>query len=185
LNENIPIGTQPRELISAQAIAQRVASLGQDIAASVPDGPLHVVSVLRGAFVFTADLVRALRRDVRCDFMSVRSYGSETVTSGVVQITQDLGFPVVGKHLLLVEDIVDSGLTLRYLIDLLRTRHPASLHTCALLNKPSRRRTEVTVDFVGFEIPDLFVVGYGLDYDQRYRNLPYVGVIEPEPEEAP
>ena len=171
----------PRELISAADIALRVASLGHDIAAVVPAGPIHVVGILRGAFVFTADLVRALPRDVRCDFMSVRSYGAETVSSGVVQIIQDLGFPVTGKNLLLVEDIVDTGLTLRYLVDLLHARHPATLHTCAFLNKPSRRRTEVSVDFVGFEIPDQFVVGYGLDHDQRYRNLPYIGVIEPEP----
>lgn len=181
MNDTPSIGTWPQPLISADDLSKRVMELGRDIAAAFPEGPIHVVGILRGAFVFTADLVRALPRDVRCDFMSVRSYGSETVTSGAVQITQDLGFPVAGKNLLLVEDIVDTGLTLRYLIDLLAARHPATLHTCALLNKPSRRRTEVTVDFVGFEIPDRFVVGYGLDHDQRYRNLPYVGVIESEP----
>jgi hypoxanthine phosphoribosyltransferase len=181
VNDTPSIGTRPQPLISAVDIAKRVSELGRDIATTIPEGPIHVVGILRGAFIFLADLVRALQRDVRCDFMSVRSYGSETVTSGVVQITQDLGFPVAGKSLLLVEDIVDTGLTLRYLIDLLAARHPATLHTCALLNKPSRRRTDVAVDFVGFEIPDRFVVGYGLDHDQRYRNLPYVGVIESEP----
>jgi hypoxanthine phosphoribosyltransferase len=179
LNDRVAIGTEPRQLISAADIASRVKALGQAIATTIPPGPVHVVGILRGAFIFTADLVRALPRDVRCSFMAVRSYGSATETSGVVQITHDLESPVTGEHVLLVEDIVDSGLTLKHLLDILQTRHPASLYTCALLNKPSRRRTQVSVDFVGFEIPDHFVVGYGLDYDQRYRNLPYVGIIEP------
>ena len=147
----------------------------------IPPGIVQVVAVLRGAFVFAADLIRALPRDVRCDFLAVRSYGSATETSGVVQITQDLSLPITGRHVLLVEDIVDTGLTLRHLLDLLATRRPASLRVCTLLNKLSRRQTEVSVDFVGFEIPDRFVVGYGLDHDQRYRNLPYVGVIEETP----
>ncbi len=128
--------------------------------------------------MFMADLVRALPRETCCDFLAVRSYGSATETSGVVQITHDLSLPVTGQHVLLVEDIVDTGLTLRHLMQLLATRGPASLHTCALLSKPSRRRVQVKVDFVGFEVPDQFVVGYGLDFDQRYRNLPYIGVIE-------
>jgi hypoxanthine phosphoribosyltransferase len=168
----------PRTLISADAIAARLPVLGQEIAARIPSGVIHVVVVLRGAFVFAADLIRALPRDSRCDFLALRSYGSATETSGVVEITHDLGSPVAGEHVLLVEDIVDTGLTLRHLLDLLATRRPASVHVCALLNKPSRRRTDVAVDFVGFEIPDRFVVGYGLDHDQRYRNLPYVGVID-------
>jgi hypoxanthine phosphoribosyltransferase len=137
-----------------------------------------VVGILRGAFVFMADLVRAIPRELACDFLAVRSYGSATQSSGVVQITHDLQTPLVGQHVLIVEDIVDTGLTVRHLLDLLQTRSPASLHVCALLNKPSRRRTQVPVDFVGFEVPDVFVVGYGLDCDQRYRNLPYLGVIE-------
>jgi hypoxanthine phosphoribosyltransferase len=165
-------------LLSSEVISARVRELGQEIASALPVGVLHVVTVLRGAFVFAADLIRATPRDVRCDFLGVRSYGSATESSGVVQITQDLGFPITGQHVLLVEDIVDTGLTLRHLLSLLATRDPASLHTCALLNKPSRRRTDVPVDFVGFEIPDRFVVGYGLDLDQRHRNLPYVAAID-------
>jgi hypoxanthine phosphoribosyltransferase len=168
----------PTPLISAEDIAARVTALGWEIAAAMPPGTIHVVTVLRGAFVFAADLIRALPRDVRCDFLAVRSYGSATETSGVVEIIHDLGLPITGQHVLLVEDIVDTGLTLRHLLDLLATRQPASLHVCALLDKPARRQTKVSVDFVGFEVPDRFVVGYGLDHDQRYRNLPYVGVLE-------
>jgi hypoxanthine phosphoribosyltransferase len=169
---------QPRLLISAQDIAVRVAALGGEVAARLPDGALTVVGVLRGAFVFMADLVRAIPRDVRCDFLGVRSYGAATETSGVVQITSDLSLPVAGQHVLLVEDIVDTGLTLRYLLDLLQAQGPASLHVCTLLSKPSRRRVEVPLDFVGFEIPDRFVVGYGLDADQKFRSLPYVAVVD-------
>lgn len=171
----------PHPLISAEDIAARVAALGWEIATALPPGPVHVVAVLRGAFVFAADLIRALPREVRCDFLAVRSYGSATETSGVVEITRDLGLPITGQHVLLVEDIVDTGLTLRHLLDLLATRQPASLHVCALLNKTSRRQCKVSADFVGFEIPDRFVVGYGLDHDQRYRNLPYVGIVEETP----
>ena len=167
----------PLPLFDQMRLSARVQALGREIDAALPPGPLHVVGVLRGAFVFMADLVRALPRDTRCDFLGVRSYGSATETSGIVEITHDLSLPIGGEHVLLVEDIVDTGLTLRHLQQILATRRPASLHTCTLLNKPSRRRVEVTVDFVGFEVPDLFVVGYGLDLDQRYRNLPYVGVI--------
>jgi hypoxanthine phosphoribosyltransferase len=171
-----------------------VASLAREINAQSADRPIHVVGVLRGAFIFMADLVRALatdangggnnHNDVRCDFLGVRSYGSTTESSGVVAITSDLGLPIAGQHVLLIEDIVDTGLTLRYLLDLLATRHPASIQVCSLLNKPSRRRVEVSLDFFGFEIPDLFVVGYGLDYDQRYRNLPYIGVLSPSARES-
>jgi hypoxanthine phosphoribosyltransferase len=168
----------PRQFISAEEIADRMADLGQEVAAGLPPGTVHVVGVLRGAFVFMADLIRALPRDVCCDFLAVRSYGSATETSGIVEITHDLGLPIAGKHVLLVEDIVDTGLTLRHLLDVLGTHHPASIHVCALLNKPSRRQTEVPLHFAGFEIPDLFVVGYGLDHAQRHRNLPYIGVIE-------
>ena len=169
---------QPRPLISTQDIAARVAALGSEIAARLPDGALTAVGVLRGAFIFMADLVRAIPRDVRCDFLGVRSYGAATETSGVVQITSDLGMPISGRHVLLVEDIVDTGLTLRYLLDLLQAQGPTSLHVCTLLNKPSRRRVEVPLDFVGFEIPDRFVVGYGLDAAQKYRNLPYVAAVD-------
>jgi hypoxanthine phosphoribosyltransferase len=169
---------QPRQLISAAQIAARVTVLGQEIAAALPSGPILAVGILRGAFIFMADLVRSMKLDVRCDFLAVRSYGAATETSGVVEITHDLRLPIAGQHVLVVEDIVDTGLTLRHLLDVLETRRPASLHTCALLNKPSRRRTHVPLHFAGFEIPDVFVVGYGLDHDQRYRNLPYLGAIE-------
>lgn len=173
-----PATALPRSLFSADVLAARVAELGRDISATLPAGPIHVVGILRGAFVFMADLVRAMPREVRCDFLALRSYGSATQSSGVVQIAHDLQMPIAGQHVLVVEDIVDTGLTIRHLLDLLRTRQPASLQVCALLNKPSRRCTSVPVDFIGFEIPDVFVVGYGLDHDQRYRNLPYLGIIE-------
>jgi len=169
---------QPRVLFSAEQIAARVTALGAEIHAKLPSGTVVAVAVLRGAFIFAADLVRAIPRDVRCDFLGVRSYGSATETSGVVQITSDLALPVEGQHVLLVEDIVDTGLTLRYLLDLLQSRAPASLSVCTLLNKPSRRRVDVPLDFVGFDVPDRFVVGYGLDAAQRYRALPYVGFLD-------
>jgi len=169
---------QLRELISAREIAARVAALGNEIAARLPQGTVTVVGVLRGAFIFMADLVRAIPRDVRCDFLGVRSYGPATETSGVVQITSDLSLPIAGQHVLLVEDIVDTGLTLRYLLDVLQARAPASLHVCTLLNKRSRRRIEVPLDFVGFDIPDHFVVGYGLDAAQKHRGLAYVAVLD-------
>jgi hypoxanthine phosphoribosyltransferase len=129
--------------------------------------------------MFAADLVRAIPRDLHCDFLGVRSYGDATVSSGVVEITSDLGAPIAGRHVLLVEDIADTGLTLRYLLDLLRARGPASLHTCALLAKPALQASDIALDFVGFEAPDAFVVGYGLDAGQLYRNLPYVAVLDP------
>jgi len=172
----------PRVLIPAETIAARVAELGRTIDKEVPEGPLVVVGVLRGAFVFMADLVRAIPRDVRCDFLGVRSYGDATETSGVVEITSDLSSPIAGQHVLLVEDIADTGLTIRYLQEILLARSPASLRLCALLSKPSRRRTEIALDYVGFEIDDSFVVGYGLDAAQRYRNLPFVGMLAPATE---
>ena len=169
---------QPRPLISAEQIAARVSALGLEIAAAIPPGELTVVGVLRGAFMFMADLVRAIPREVRCDFLGVRSYGDATVSSGIVEITSDLLLPIEGQHVLLVEDIADTGLTIKYLLDVLGTRRPASLHVCALLSKPSRRKVAVPVHFVGFEVPDRFVVGYGLDAAQRFRNLPHIAVVE-------
>jgi hypoxanthine phosphoribosyltransferase len=169
---------RPRELISAAAIAKRVAELGKEIDGKLPPGPLTVVAVLRGAFMFAADLVRAIPRDLHCDFLGVRSYGDATVSSGVVEITSDLGAPIAGRHVLLIEDIADTGLTLRYLLDLLRRRGPTSVHTCALLAKPSLQSSDLRIDFVGFDAPEAFVVGYGLDAGQLYRNLPYVAVID-------
>jgi hypoxanthine phosphoribosyltransferase len=171
-------GMLPRELISAQAIARRVRELSKEIDGRVPPGPLTVVGVLRGAFIFMADLVRRIPRQMTCDFLGVRSYGDATASSGVVEITSDLGSPIEGRHVLLIEDIADTGLTLGYLQELLRARKPASLHTCVLMAKP-KLPPSVKVDFVGFEAPAAFVVGYGLDAAQLYRNLPYIGSIEP------
>jgi hypoxanthine phosphoribosyltransferase len=167
-----------QSLLSAEVIAQRVTALGQEIATNIPAGQLTVVGVLRGAFIFMADLVRAIPRPHRCDFLGVRSYGDATVSSGIVEITSDLLLPIEGEHVLLVEDIVDTGLTLRYLAGMLAARRPASLSVCALLSKPSRRRVEVHLDYVGFEVPDQFVVGYGLDAAQLYRHLPYIAILE-------
>jgi hypoxanthine phosphoribosyltransferase len=168
----------PRELISAATIATRVGALARQIDQKLPPGPLTVVGVLRGAFIFMSDLVRAIPREMTCDFLGVRSYGDATISSGVVEITSDLAAPIAGKHVLLVEDIADTGLTLRYLLDLLHARNPASVHTCVLLSKTAQRTTSIPVDFVGFEAPDAFVVGYGLDAGQIYRNLPYIGVLD-------
>lgn len=177
-DEGLVTAEKLRTLISAEALAERVAALGQEIGAKMPEGDLTVVGVLRGAFIFMADLVRAIPRDIRCDFLGVRSYGDATESSGVVEITNDLLLPVEGQHVLLVEDIVDTGLTLRYLLDIIEARRPRSLHTCALLSKPSRRVVAPRVDFVGFEVPDQFVVGYGLDAAQRFRHLPYIAVLD-------
>jgi hypoxanthine phosphoribosyltransferase len=168
----------PRPLITKEALQERVVALGAEIDRALPAGEITVVGILRGAFVFMADLVRALPREVRCDFLGVRSYGDATLSSGVVQITSDLLLPIEGQRVLLVEDIVDTGLTLQYLLSLLEARRPASIHVCTLLSKPARRRVEVPVDFVGFEIPDEFVAGYGLDAAQKHRNLPYIAVFE-------
>jgi hypoxanthine phosphoribosyltransferase len=168
---------QVRELISAADIATRVAALGQEIDRALPPGPLTVVGVLRGAFIFMSDLVRAIPREMTCEFLGVRSYGDATVSSGVVEITHDLMAPIAGRHVLLVEDIVDTGLTLRYLLDLLHARGPASIRTCALLRKKLPDAPPLNVDFVGFEAPNAFLVGYGLDAAQLYRNLPFVGCL--------
>jgi hypoxanthine phosphoribosyltransferase len=168
-----------KELISAEKIAQRVGELGQQIAEHYQGEELVLVGVLKGSFLFIADLARAIpSTEVRIDFLGLASYGDETKSSGVVQITTDLTRPVEGKHVLVVEDIVDTGLTMDYLMDNLKTRHPASVKLCSLLHKPSRQKKQVPIDYLGFTIPDLFVVGYGLDYAQRYRNLPYLGVLE-------
>jgi hypoxanthine phosphoribosyltransferase len=168
-----------RELYSASKIAERVSQLGAQIARDYDGQELVLVGVLKGSFLFIADLARSiLSTEVRIEFLGLASYGDETQSSGVVRITSDLTKPVEGKHVLVVEDIVDTGLTMDYLMDNLRTRHPASVKLCSLLHKPSRQKKSVPIDYLGFTIPDLFVVGYGLDYAQRYRNLPYIGVLE-------
>ena len=163
--------------ISADDIQQRVRALAAEIARDHPDG-VHFVCVLKGAFVFLADLARAIPGKVTLDFMALSSYGNSTRSSGQVQLLKDLGAGIEGRDVVIVEDIVDTGLTLTYLQDILRARAPRSLRTACLLSKPSRRQTEVKVDYIGFTIDDTFVVGYGLDYAQRYRNLPFIGVVE-------
>jgi hypoxanthine phosphoribosyltransferase len=142
------------------------------------DKPLVLICVLKGSFVFASDLARAIDLPLRIDFLGVRSYGEGTETSGVVQITQDLSRPIENEHVLIVEDIVDTGLTIAHLMDLLRTRQPRSVKVCSLLHKPVRARVQVKIDYLGFTIEDKFVVGYGLDFAERYRNLPYIGVVE-------
>ncbi len=166
-------------MLSAEDIAKRVRELGAQISQDYGDRRLVLVSVLKGSFVFTADLARAIDiPNVRIEFLGVRSYGEGTSTSGVVQITQDLVKPIEGEDVLVVEDIVDTGLTIAHLLELFRTRHPASLKVCSLLHKPARTKIEVPVHYLGFTIEDRFVVGYGLDWAERYRNLPYIGVVE-------
>ena len=168
-----------REQISVEKIAQRVHELGAQIARDYAGKELVLIGVLKGSFVFLADLARAIpSADVQVEFLGLASYGDATRSSGVVQITADLTRPIEGKHVLVVEDIVDTGLTMEYLLENLRTRHPASIKLCALLHKPDRSVRAIPIDYLGFTIPDLFVIGYGLDFAQRYRNLPYIGVLE-------
>ncbi|HUV90486.1 MAG TPA: hypoxanthine phosphoribosyltransferase [Anaerolineae bacterium] len=168
-------------LISEQEIQARVRELGQQINAAYGDGDrLLLVCVLKGAFMFLADLVRHLEVRHEVDFMEISSYGAGTVSSGVVRILLDLEQNVEGRHVLIVEDIIDSGRTLDYITRNLQTRRPASVRVCTLLSKPSRREVDVPLAFVGFEIPDEFVLGYGLDYAEEYRNLPFIGVLKEE-----
>ncbi len=167
-------------LVSTEALNARIKELGEQISADYADKDILMVGVLRGAVIFMADLARAISRPVAIDFIAVSSYGASTHSSGVVRIIKDLDEDVAGKHLLIVEDIIDSGLTLKYLYDNLMSRRPASVKICTLLSKPSRRKVDVPVDYNGFTIPDDFVVGYGLDYAEKYRNLPFVGVLKPE-----
>lgn len=164
-------------LLSSETIAERVRELGAAISRDYADRSLVIVSVLKGSFVFAADLARAITVPLRVEFLGVRSYGSGTKSSGVVQITYDLLRPIEGEDVLIVEDIVDTGLTVAHLLDLLRTRFPRSVKVCALLHKPSREERRVPIDYLGFTIEDRFVVGYGLDHAEKYRNLPFIGVI--------
>src|SRR5215213_7680391 len=165
-------------LISDEEIKKRVTELGQQISKEYDGRNLVLVCVLKGSFVFTADLARAIDLPMRIEFLGVRSYGEGTSSSGVVQITQDLSRPIEGEDILLVEDIVDTGLTIAHLIDLFRTRKPNSMKVCALLHKPARTRIQVPIDYLGFTIEDKFVVGYGLDWAEKYRNLPSISVVE-------
>jgi hypoxanthine phosphoribosyltransferase len=165
-------------LVQRDELAHRVRALGERISADYEGRPLFLVGVLKGAVFFLSDLMRHLRVPCEVDFMAVASYGSSTDSSGIVRILKDLDAPIEGRDVLIVEDIVDSGLTLSYLLRTLRARNPASLEVCALLTKPERRKVDLPIRYVGFEIPDCFAIGYGLDYGERYRNLPYVAVLE-------
>ncbi len=165
-------------LVSAEQLQSRVRELGQEISRDYAEGPLLLVGVLKGAVFFLADLMRAIDVPVEVDFMAVASYGSATDSSGVVRILKDLDAAIEGRDVLIVEDIVDSGLTLQYLLRNLGSRGPRSLGVCALLTKPERREVELPIRYVGFEIPDTFVVGYGLDHAELHRNLPFVAALE-------
>ena len=168
-------------LLSEEQIAARVAALGRQVSEAYTGRELTLVSVLKGSLPFMADLMRAIAIPVRIDLMEVSSYGGlSTESSGLVRILKDLSASIDGRDVLLVEDIIDTGLTLNYLVRYLRGKNPASLKICTLLDKPARRLVEIPVDYQGFEIPDQFVVGYGLDYSERYRNLRFVGVLRPE-----
>ncbi|UCC65858.1 MAG: hypoxanthine phosphoribosyltransferase [Anaerolineae bacterium] len=170
-----------RVLISETEIQTQVSRLASQISADyADDGQLVVVGILKGAYIFLSDLTRRLTVPHRVDFMALSSYGQTTTATGAVRIIMDLRVNIEGRHVLLVEDIIDSGYTLHYLLEVLRTRNPASLRSCVLLSKPDRRKVDVTVDYLGFEIPDVWVVGYGLDYAELHRTLPYIGALRPE-----
>ena len=171
-------------LVQPDELADRVRTLGEAISADYADREVLLVCVLKGAVFFLSDLMRGLAVPCQVDFMAVASYGSQTETSGVVRILKDLEAPIEGREVLIVEDIVDSGLTLQYLLRALQAREPASLEVCALLTKPERRKVDLPIRYVGFEIPNRFVVGYGLDHAERFRNLPYVAVLDERPATA-
>ena len=166
-------------LYTEEQLRSRVKELGCQITADYAGRRPMLISVLRGSYIFMADLTRAINLDVTVDFMVVSSYGAGTVSSGQVEIKKDLSDSIEGRDLIIVEDILDSGNTLYYLMDVLKARKPASIRLCTLMDKPDRRTKSITADYVGFTIPDAFIVGYGLDFDERYRNLPYVGVLKP------
>ena len=166
-------------LLDAQTVASRVAELGAQLSADYAGRDPVLVSVLKGALVFLADLMRAMDLSTSIDLMEVSSYGAATESSGQVRILKDLSKPIEGRDVIVVEDIIDTGLTLNYLLGYLADRQPASIRICCLLDKPARRLAEIPIDYIGFTIPDRFVIGYGLDYDERYRNLPYIGVLKP------
>ncbi len=176
---NTPYGDLDYTLIDQTQIAERIVEIIKEIEADYEGADnLVLVCLLKGSFVFTADLSRAIKMHHEIDFMVASSYGRGTVSRGSVEIIHDLHSDIFGRHVLIVEDIIDSGYTLAHVRQMLLTRHPASLRICTLLNKPERREVDVPVDYIGFDIPDEFVVGYGLDYDEKYRNLPFVGVLK-------
>jgi hypoxanthine phosphoribosyltransferase len=165
-------------LIPEEEVDDKIRELGEQISKDYAGKELHLICVLKGGVFITCELAKNITVPLSMDFMAVSSYGDEQVSSGRVKIIKDLDDSIEGKDVLIVEDIIDSGNTLRYLIDLLNSRKPASIKICTLLDKPDRRTADVDVDYIGFQIPDKFVVGYGLDYKQKFRNLPYIGVIE-------
>ena len=167
-----------RVMLSEEEVDKRIKEIGEQISRDYAGRQVHLVCVLKGGSFFLCELAKRITVPVSLDFMSVSSYGSDTKSSGVVKIVKDLDESLKGKNVIVVEDIVDSGRTLSYLLEMLKVRGPESLRLCTLLDKPDRRVIDVNVDYTGFQIPDEFVVGYGLDYDQRYRNLPYIGVVE-------
>ena len=169
-----------RVLLSEDEIREKVRELGGKITADYKNSNLMLVTVLKGAVVFLADLMRQIDVPAEIDFMVVSSYGSGVKSSGVVKIVKDLDVPLAGKDILIVEDILDSGLPLSYIKELLESRGPRSIRIATLLDKPSRRKVDLQADYIGFSVPDEFVIGYGLDYDEKYRNLPYIGILKPE-----
>lgn len=173
-----------RPIVTQEQMRTRIKDLGREIAVDYVDKDLILVGILKGAFAFYADLARAIRIPLRVDFLVVTSYGSRAKTSGKVKMVTDLTENIAGRDVLLVEDIVDSGLTVQHLIKTLSRRKPKSIKVCALLNKPDRRKVTVHVDYVGFEVPNKYVVGYGLDYQQKYRNLPYLAILDQVDEEG-
>ena len=169
---------KPAVLIDQEELSARIADLAREIRQDFPSGQLHFVCVLKGAFLFLGDLIRVMEGHVTIDFMACSSYGGGTTSTGEVRLSKDLDSGLEGRDVIIVEDIVDTGLTLHYLQEILLARGPRSLRTACLLSKPSRRKIDVKVDYIGFTIEDRFVVGYGLDYAEQYRNLPYIGILE-------
>ncbi len=174
---NLKLAQQLEPLIPAEQIARRVREMGAQIERDYQNKELVLLGVLKGSYMFISDLARSIDLPLSIDFIGLSSYGEATESSGVVKITSDLAKPIENKHVLIVEDIVDTGLTMRYLLDNLATRRPASVKLCTLLHKPSRARTRIPIDYLGFQIEDRFVVGYGLDHEDKYRNVPFIGVL--------
>ena len=167
-------------LLSEKEVDERIALLGEQISKDYEGKEIHLICILKGGVFFACELAKRITVPVSLDFMSVSSYGNSKESSGIVKIVKDLDEPLEGKHVLIVEDIIDSGKTLNHLIPMLYARKPVDIKLCSLLSKPDRREVDVTIDYLGFEIPDAFIVGYGLDYDELFRNLPYVGILKEE-----
>lgn len=174
----MPAVELPKVLIAENKIKERIADLATEIAFDYRGKEVTAISVLKGSFIFFADLIRQIDLPMTCEFMGLSSYGNKTTSSGEVKVTLDLTEPIQGKHIIIIEDIVDTGLTMQYLINALKTRKPASLKICSLLVKPETLKCDIEIDYVGFKLGKEFVVGYGLDYANRYRQLPYIGVVE-------